>query len=107
MPERRTLDRGFAGVAAEMNVGGGNPEVFGDRVQFVGRIRQWRQRLREPRAIDARALPELGIGRCRHAAGSLFGRAALVAATFLRRVEQRIAKTGHRFCALVLACKSP
>jgi len=44
--QRSALDRGFAGVLSEMNVGGCHAEVLCDRVEFVGGVRQLRQRLR-------------------------------------------------------------
>jgi hypothetical protein len=52
--EGETLDGGLAGVGAEMNVGGGHTEVARNALQFVGRIRQLRQRLRQSRTIDTR-----------------------------------------------------
>ena len=47
------LHIGFAGILAEMNVACGNAEIFRDRIEFVGGVGQLRQRLRQPRAIDA------------------------------------------------------
>ena len=44
--ERRALERGFAGVLAEVNVGGRDTEVFGNRVEFVGGVGQLRERIR-------------------------------------------------------------
>ena len=78
--ERGTLQRGLAGVAAEMNVGRGNAEILCDRVQLVGGIGQLRQRLREPDSIDAGAAPEFGIGAGHHAARRGLGRGAPLAA---------------------------
>jgi len=43
--ERRSLQRGFAGVLSEVNIGSGDAEVFGDRVEFVGGVGQLRERL--------------------------------------------------------------
>ena len=40
--EPRTLGRGFAGVFAEMNIGRGNAEAFGNGGEFVGGVRQLR-----------------------------------------------------------------
>ena len=89
-----------------MDVGSGNAEIFGHRIEFVGGVGQLRQRLREPRAIDAGAAPEFGIGDARHAARCRLGRAAPVAGC-LRRIEQRIAKAGHRLDVLVTPRKCP
>ena len=83
--ERRALDRGFAGVLAEMNVGSRNAEVLCDRVEFVGGVGQLRQRLRKPRAIDAGALPEIGIGAVATLRAADLMRRTLVAVAFLRR----------------------
>ena len=67
--QRRALERGFAGVLAEMNIGSRDAEVFGNRVEFVGGVGQLRQGVRQPRAVDAGALPEIGVGAGRKAAG--------------------------------------
>jgi hypothetical protein len=104
--KRRALQRGLAGVAAEMNIGRGNAEVFGHRIQFVGGIGQWRQGLCEPDTIDAGTAPEIGVGAGHHAAGGGPGRVAFVA-TGLRWIEQRIAEAGHRPGGLLLAGKYP
>jgi hypothetical protein len=45
-----------------MTVGGGNTEVARDSFQFVGRIWQLRQCLREPGTIDTDTLLEVGKG---------------------------------------------
>jgi hypothetical protein len=68
LSKRCTLERRLAGVAAEMDIGLGSPDIPGHRVQLVGGIRQLRQRLRKPRAIDAGTAPEVGIGDGRDAA---------------------------------------
>jgi len=84
-----------------MNVGRGNTEVFRCRIQFVCRIRQLRQRLRKPRAIDTGALPEISVCGRRHAASRGLDRAGRGSGTFVsgvieHRVEHRIAKADHR-----------
>jgi hypothetical protein len=45
-----------------VNVGGGGTEIPRHRIQLVGGVRQRRQRGSKPRAIDAGATPEIGIG---------------------------------------------
>ncbi|MGY4605699.1 hypothetical protein ACVW16_004111 [Bradyrhizobium sp. USDA 4474] len=62
MSKRCALERRFAGVTTEMNVGGGHADVFRHGVQLVRGVGQLRQRLRQPRAIYARAAPKLGTG---------------------------------------------
>ena len=77
LSKRCTLERRFAGVAAEMNIGLGRPDIPGHRVQLVGGVGQLRQRLRKPRAIDAGTAPEIAIGNGRDAArGDLAARGA-------------------------------
>ena len=62
------------------------------------------QRLRQPRAIDAGAAPEIGVGAVAHAArGGLDARSRLPSPAPRDRIEQRIAKARHRLGALLTA----
>jgi hypothetical protein len=89
----RALDRGLAGIAAEMDVRCGCTQVFRHRVQLVRGIGKLRQGQCKLLAIDTHAAPEVGIGDIGQTArGCCCG--ALVGATF-GRVEQGIAKAGH------------
>ena len=80
----------------------GNAEIFGNGIEFVGRVRQLRQGAGKPRAIDAGALPEIGIGAGRETPRRRLG-GALAVGGFCAGIEQRIAKAGHRLGALLLA----
>jgi hypothetical protein len=55
--ERHAFDSGFAGVAAEMDVGQWCAEFERHRLEFVGRFRKLRQGLAQLRPVDPGTLP--------------------------------------------------
>ena len=96
---------GYRGVAAEKNVRWRCAKIGCHGLELVFRFRQLRQRLRQLAAVDADALPEVGIG-ARDETGHGPTRAALTPRA-CGRIEYRIPETDHRLRAFVLVAKQP
>ena len=92
---------------AEMDVGSGNAEVLGHRIEFVGGVGQLRQGIARAARDRRRRRARIRYRRRSPGCGPRSWCAARLSPACLRRIEQRIAKTGHRLDAVVARAQMP